>query len=168
MASRRRRGSRARLRWLCAAAATLPALGIAQEQDARGSERAEPPSAAPASPDTRCPQQQPIESGRRSASVPVLPWEPTPCEPARLPTLPGAALADFASIPDRWRIVSMLGYEENLLDPYSGNNWLKGDRPAWGEDWFANLLIISDSVAEPRRFAVPVGGPVTEEPGSLD
>ncbi len=73
MASRRRRGSRkARLRWLCAAAATLPALGIAQEQD-RDSERAEPSSAAPASTDTRCPQQQPMESGRRSPSVPVLP-----------------------------------------------------------------------------------------------
>lgn len=122
--------------------------------------------AANASP--RCPPEQPAESGRRSPGVPVLPWEPTPCEPARLPTAKGESIAEFASVPDRWRVVSMLGYRENLLDPYHGNNWLKGDRPAWGEDWFVNLLAISDSVVEPRRFPTPVGGPASDDTGSLD
>lgn len=117
---------------------------------------------------TRCPSEQPVESDRRSPSVPVLPWEPTPCEPARLPTAKGQSISEFAGVPDRWRVVQMLGYRENLLDPYHGNNWLKGDRPAWGEDWFVNLLAISDSVVEPRRFATPVGGPACDAAGSFD
>ena len=121
-----------------------------------------------ASSDERCPSETPVESGRRSPTVPVLEWEPTPCQPARLPATAAEALREFTSVPDRWRIVSMLGYEENLFDPYHGNNWLKGDRPAWGEDWFLSLIGISDSVAEPRRFPTPVGGPVTGDPGSLD
>ncbi|HEU4530658.1 MAG TPA: hypothetical protein VFR59_05700 [Steroidobacteraceae bacterium] len=166
MASNRTRARRTRLRCAMAATVTLPVCLLAQAQDARSAD--ENASSTASSPDTRCPEQAQVDSGRRSPSVPVLPWEPTPCEPARLPALPSAALADFAAIPDRWRVVSMLGYDEDLLDPYSGNNWLKGDRPAWGEDWFVNLLLISDSVAEPRSFAAPVGGPVSEEPGSLD
>ncbi len=71
-------------------------------------------------------------------------------------------------VPDRWRIVSALGYPENLLDPYHGNNWLKGDRPAFGEDWFVSLTGVSDTLVEARRFPVPVGGPVTARQGSLD
>ena len=71
-------------------------------------------------------------------------------------------------IPDRWRLVSSLGYEENLLDPYSSNNILKGDRPMWGDDWFLNLIVISDSVVEPRRIPTPVGGATTDDQGQLD
>lgn len=117
---------------------------------------------------TPCPPETAADSGRRSPTVPVLEWEPTPCEPTRLPAAGEGLLPEFASMPDRWRLVSMLDYSVNLLDPYHGNNWLKGDRPVWGEDWFMSLLAISDSVAEPRRFPTPVGGPVTEDPGSLD
>jgi hypothetical protein len=117
---------------------------------------------------TRCPPEQPAQSDRRSPSVPVLPWEPTPCEPARLPHAKDESLGEFAAVPDRWRVVSMLGYRENLLDPYHGNNWLKADRPAWGEDWFVNLLAVSDSVLEPRRFPTPVGGPASGGAASLD
>ncbi len=116
----------------------------------------------------RCPPEQPVESGRRSPAVPVLEWEPTPCDPARLPGTRADAMREFVSLPDRWRVVSLLGYRQNLLDPYSGNNWLKGDRPAWGEDWFVNLIAVSDSVVEPRRLPTPAGGPASEEPGSLD
>lgn len=125
-------------------------------------------SAEPGAASVRCPQEQPAESGRRRPAVAVLPWEPTPCEPSRLPATAADAAREFGSLPDRWRIVSLLGYRENLLDPYSGNNWLKGDRPAWGEDWFVNLLAVSDSVAEPRRLPTPVGGPATDGSGSLD
>jgi len=132
-------------------------------------ETAEPASAQPApAPRETCPPESSAQTDRRSPSVAVLPWEPTPCEPTRLPMPRGEDVSDFASIPERWRVVSMLGYRENLLDPYSGNNWLKGDRPAWGEDWFVNLIAISDSTAEPRRFATPVGGPATGGSGSLD
>src|SRR5688572_33203573 len=75
---------------------------------------------------------------------------------------------DIEGIPDRWRVVSMLGTRRNLIDPYAGNNLLKGDRPALGEDWFFNLLGISDSIVEPRRFPVPVGNTGTNMPGSND
>ncbi len=126
----------------------------------------DPPHASAAS--SPCPPEAPASSGRRSPTVPVLEWEPTPCDPTRLPATPDGAHRELAGVPDRWRIVSMLGYTENLLDPYHGNNWLKGDRPAWGEDWFVNVLAVSDSVAEPRRFPTPAGGPVSANPGGLD
>jgi hypothetical protein len=118
--------------------------------------------------EVRCPPEQPAEPGRRSPRVPVLRYEPTPCDPSRLPGADPDALDDFPELPDRWRIVSLLGYRENLLDPYHGNNWLKGDRPAFAKDWFFNLGVISDSVIEPRRFPVPVAVPDSGDPGSLD
>jgi hypothetical protein len=90
-----------------------------------------------------------------------------PCNPDALPE-PVNTLGEGAGLPDRWRIVSALGYRRNLLDPYHGNNWLKGDEPAFGEDWFVNLLGISDTIAEPRRFPLPVGGTGTANPGSND
>ncbi|MFB3063087.1 MAG: hypothetical protein ACE1ZL_00170, partial [Gammaproteobacteria bacterium] len=71
-------------------------------------------------------------------------------------------------MPDRWRIVSALGYSERWWDPYSGNNVLKADRPAFGDDWFFNLKVVSDSSFEFRKFPLPVGGSTTERPGSLD
>ncbi len=116
----------------------------------------------------RCLAEVPVAANRRSTTAEQSAFEPTPCESQRLPppeaaTSPGAVL-----VPDRWRIVSTLGYPENLADPYHGNNWLKGDRPAFGEDWFASLTGISDTLIEPRRFPVPVGGSVTVRPGSFD
>ena len=42
------------------------------------------------------------------------------------------------------------------MDPYNQNT-LKGDRPIYGKDWFLNLNIISDSLAEFRRIPTPVG-----------
>ena len=142
-------------------AAACGAAGIcAAAQDAPQS-----PLQAAAQP---CPPQRPVESGRRSASAPVLHFEPTPCDPSRLPAADPNQLAEFPELPDRWRIVTLLGYPENLRDPYHGNNWLKGDRPAFGEDWFANLTAVSDSLFEPRRFPVPVASPAGGGPGSLD
>jgi len=77
-------------------------------------------------------------------------------------------LPELAFVPDRWRIVSALGYRERWWDPYSGNNVLKGDRPAFGDDWFFSLKVVSDSTFELRNFPLPVGGSTTERPGSLD
>ena len=131
-------------------------------------ERGASPFSRDASPSSRCPPQHPVEPGRRSPRVPVLRFEPTPCDPSRLPDADPNTLDEFPELPDRWRIVSLLGYPENLLDPYHGNNWLKGDRPAFGEDWFFNLGVVSDSVIEPRRFPVPVAVADGGNPGSLD
>ncbi len=71
-------------------------------------------------------------------------------------------------IPDRWRIVRAVGVESNLWDPYNGQNVLKGDVPAWGKDWFYSIIAISDTIAEPRRFPIPVGVSTTARSDSLD
>ena len=90
------------------------------------------------------------------------------CNPLALAEPATDSQPDIEGIPDRWRVASMLGAQRNLLDPYHGNNVLKADRPAFGEDWFVNLIGISDSVVEPRRFPVPVGNTATNQPGSND
>lgn len=90
-----------------------------------------------------------------------------PCDPTALPT-PAGPLPEPEGLPDRWRIVSLLGYRESVLNPYRGNNWLKGDRPVFGEDWFVSLIGVSDTIVEPRRFPVPVGGTATASPGAND
>jgi hypothetical protein len=71
-------------------------------------------------------------------------------------------------VPDRWRIVNSIGIETNLWDPYNTQNWLKGDMPIWGKDWFYSIIAVSDTIVEPRRFPIPVGIATTERPGSLD
>ncbi len=115
-----------------------------------------------------CPTERPADAARRSPAIEAEPFVPTPCNPAALPPPLAATTPAAEGMPDRWRIVSLLGYRENLLDPYHGNNWLKGDRPAFGEDWFVSLIGVSDTVFEPRRFPLPVGGPVSQGANRLD
>jgi hypothetical protein len=90
------------------------------------------------------------------------------CEPDGLRPAIWDDLPEFTAIPDRWRIVSALGYPERWWDPYNGNNVLKGDRPAFGEHWFVALSLISDSTFESRSIPTPVAGPTSPTPGSLD
>ena len=71
-------------------------------------------------------------------------------------------------IPDRWRIVRAVGVEPNWWDPYNGQNVLKGDVTGWGKDWFYSIIAISDTIAEPRRFPIPVGVSTTARSDSLD
>lgn len=123
--------------------------------------------AMPALANEPCPPEQPSDPGRRRPGEEAGTFVPTPCSPRGLAP-PGADLQDFAAYPDRWRLVSLLGYPDDLKNPYRGNNWLKGDRPAFGDDWFVSLTGVADTVVEPRRLPTPVGGPVTEDPGSLD
>jgi hypothetical protein len=118
--------------------------------------------------DEPCPQSPPVESGRRSPTVPVRPGVPDPCSPERMSPAPLEQMGSLQGMPDRWRVVEALGIKENLLDPYNGHNRLKGDRPLFGEDWYLALIGVSDTVFEPRSFPLPVGGPVTARPGSLD
>lgn len=77
-------------------------------------------------------------------------------------------LPEFSAIPDRWRIVSALGYPERWWDPYNGNNVLKGDRPAFGDDWFFSLTAISDSTFEGRSIPTPVAIAASPSSGELD
>jgi hypothetical protein len=77
-------------------------------------------------------------------------------------------LPEFSAIPDRWRIVSALGYPERWWDPYNGNNVFKGDRPAFGDDWFFSLSLISDSTLEGRSIPTPVAVASSPSRGELD
>lgn len=72
------------------------------------------------------------------------------------------------AVPDRWRIIEAAGIRTNLWDPYNGLNQLKGDLPMWGDDWFYSVIAVSDTIVEPRRFPIPVGGATTSRSGSLD
>jgi hypothetical protein len=75
---------------------------------------------------------------------------------------------DAIAIPDRWRLVEALGVKnENVIDPYNQNT-LKADRPIFGRDWFLNVLLISDTLAEFRRIPTPVGGQFENGPGRID
>ena len=100
------------------------------------------------------------------------PGEPAPegsaCDGDGLQPAVWRPLPEFAAIPDRWRIVSTLGYPERLWDPYNGNNVLKGDRPAFGEDWFISLVAISDSTLEGRSVPTPVAIATSPERGEID
>jgi hypothetical protein len=136
---------------------------------AASSNEATLPDRPPQAVDDRCPPQPAADEWRRrSPSVRRSRTADLPCNPLALPEPAIENQRDIEGIPDRWRVVSMLGTPRNLLNPYAGNNVLKGDRPALGEDWFVNLIGISDSVAEPRRFPVPVGNTATNLPGSND
>ena len=79
-----------------------------------------------------------------------------PCDDEGLAPAVWGRLPELAPVPDRWRIVSALGYPEQWWDPYNGNNALKGDRPVFGEDWFVSFNLISDSTFEFRSIPTPV------------
>lgn len=157
-------GERTHWRLLSVLALALLAVPVrAQHADAEAAAMVPPAVAA-----ERCPPESPADARRRSAGVPVLEYEPTPCNPVQLPGPTLDQIGGFQGLPDRWRLVEAIGIKQNLLDPYHGYNILKGDKPAFGEDWFFALVGVSDTVIEPREFPVPVGGPVADRAGSLD
>ncbi|MDZ7687091.1 MAG: hypothetical protein U5O39_20805 [Gammaproteobacteria bacterium] len=47
-------------------------------------------------------------------------------------------------------------YNERWWDPYNRNR-SKGDKPIHGDDWFFNITAFSDTVADFRNVATPVG-----------
>ncbi|MFZ9994069.1 MAG: hypothetical protein ACO3OV_05125, partial [Steroidobacteraceae bacterium] len=131
---------------------------------------AETPPAPQQSADTLAPcvTEEPADPRRRSPAIPVLTYTPDPCDPTRVRVPQLKEIGPIQGLPDRWRIIEAIGIKENLWDPYSGHNVLKGDRPLFGEDWYVALIGISDTVYEPREFPVPVGNPVTARPASYD
>jgi len=71
--------------------------------------------------------------------------------------------SEFVSIPDRWRQF----YTGKWYDPYN-QNVLKGDLPIFGSaghEWFLNIGIISDTLFERTKIALPVGGASTSKSG---
>ncbi len=89
---------------------------------------------------------------------------------ANMPKPPADGFSAPIALPDRWRIVDALGYQEHWWDPYNQNTW-KGDKPFYqhgAEKWFFAFTGISDTVMEFRRLPTPVGGQSTDSPGSND
>lgn len=107
-----------------------------------------------------------VQPRRRRPGRPKPP--PWPCDEDALAPAVWGTLPEFTAVPDRWRIVSALGYPERWWDPYNGNNVLKGDRPALGKDWFVSFNMISDSTLEMRNIPTPAAAAVTTIPGTLD
>ncbi|MDO8863511.1 hypothetical protein Q6D67_17565 [Haliea sp. E1-2-M8] len=108
------------------------------------------------------------ETGEVLREVPVA-AAPRTVLPRRYSSIPRPTAEQYVElvpIPDRWRIVDSLGYEDKWWDPYNQNT-IKGDKPIH-DDWFFNVTAISDSVLELRQVPTPVGGQGTGGPGSLD
>lgn len=90
--------------------------------------------------------------------------------PPSVSPIPRPGLTDYVesvAMPDRWRIVDTLGYKERWFDPYN-RNVLKADKPVAGADWFFNLSLISDTLAELREVPTAVGAISTGQPGGID
>lgn len=113
------------------------------------------PSGQPAAPEYQ-------RQGRVRAPEPAR--DTNPVSPIPRPTMDDYVLS--VPIPDRWRIVDALGYNDRWFDPYN-RNILKADKPVHG-DWFFNLGIISDTVVEVRDVPTPVGISSTHSPGEID
>ena len=95
---------------------------------------------------------------------PVIPIIDPKQVPPPAPILP----RETVPIPDRWRLVDALGVvHQRWYDPYNPNE-LKGDRPFYGEDWFLNLGVISDTVYEARKLPTPIGAQSTQRARSDD
>ncbi|MFK7955510.1 MAG: hypothetical protein AB8B96_05395 [Lysobacterales bacterium] len=107
-------------------------------------------------------------AGRRrpGKQPPVAPEEPE-IDLARIQPVAAKNIDDyFVPVPDRWRIMESLGQKQRWFDPYNVNTY-KADKPLY-DDWFLNILAISDTVIEPRSIPTPVGLQSTTNPGSID
>lgn len=131
-----------------------------------------PPSApaAPATPAKPAESKEEIDL-KRPGGVP-LKYELPPIDPKQVPPPTAVDPRVSVAVPDRWRIMELLGQKQNWWDPYNINVY-KGDKPfqpfaKWGPDWFLALSAISDTVFEARRLPVPVGAQSSDRPGSLD
>lgn len=87
-------------------------------------------------------------------------------EPSATVSPAAADLQPSIPVPDRWRIVDMLGRRPGVLDPYHRNR-LKGDAPL-RNGWFFSLGVVSDTVFEQRNVVTPAGATSTSAAGSND
>lgn len=108
---------------------------------------------------------------RDNELVPDMPAEAVAAraKPRKISPVPRPTLDQFqdpVALPDRWRIVDAVGYQDHWWDPYN-RNILKGDKPLH-DDWFFAAAVISDTVLEPRRSVTPIGVSSTDNAGGLD
>jgi hypothetical protein len=89
-------------------------------------------------------------------------------DPGQVPPPSPLLPRETVPVPDRWRIVDQLGIvNQHVFDPYNPNT-LKGDRPVFGEDWFFNLGVISDTLFEARKLPTPIGAQSSQDPQAND
>ncbi|TMH02035.1 MAG: hypothetical protein E6H69_06650, partial [Betaproteobacteria bacterium] len=89
-------------------------------------------------------------------------------DPSQVPPPSPLLPRETVPVPDRWRIVDQLGIvNQRVFDPYNPNT-LKGDRPVFGEDWFFNLGVISDTLFEARKLPTPIGAQSSQDPQAND
>ena len=117
------------------------------------------------------PMPAPVDPGkevapRRPGPSEPLRYFPPPVDPSQVPYPAPSARREILPVTDRWRLMQALGVKSPWFDPYN-QNLLKGDLPVY-RDWFMNLGVVSDSLAEGRRLPTPVGPQTTERPGSVD
>jgi hypothetical protein len=107
-------------------------------------------------------------SGEVLRETPVAPQRAVlPRRYSGIPRPTAEQYMEAVPIPDRWRIVDSLGYEDRWYNPYDQNT-IKADKPIYGEDWFFNVTAISDTVVELRDVPTPVGLQSSERAGSLN
>ncbi len=109
-----------------------------------------------------------VKANRQRPGHPIDEYKLSPCNDEKSLTPWHDTILLGPVVPDRWRIIEAIGIETKLWDPYNGHNPLKGDLPVWGNDWFYNLIAISDTIIEQRNFPVPVGNATTTHAGSLE
>ncbi len=135
------------------------------ESGAAAAIAAQPQAAAPATPaealpDDRIllqiPMGQPLEA--------IIP----PIDPNQVPPPSPVLPRETVPVPDRWRLVDQLGIvNQRWFDPYNPNT-IKGDRPVYGDDWFFNLTLISDTLFEARQLPTAIGAQSTVDAQSND
>src|SRR5690349_23520463 len=106
-----------------------------------------------------------VEQRRPGSSEPRR-YVPPPADPSQVPPPLPALPRETLPVPDRWRIMRGLGMNSPWFDPYN-QNLLKGDLPVV-RDWFVNVGVVSDTLAEFRALPIPVGAQTTQGPDSLD
>jgi hypothetical protein len=114
----------------------------------------------------------PVEVERTRPNSEPIKYELPPIDPKQVEPPTPLVQRESVSVPDRWRIMDILGFKFPWYDPYNHNVW-KGDKPfepfaKWGPDWFLALSGISDTLIESRRLPTPVGLQSTNRAGGLD
>ena len=117
---------------------------------------------------------RPVAGGERPDpatpdGIPREPFKPNQASGlAQVKKPPADAVYRKDPVYDRWRLPQQLGLADYpWYDPYNQNT-LKADRPVFGDNWFFNLLLVSDSIAEARQLPTPVAPQGEGGPGNSD
>jgi hypothetical protein len=102
----------------------------------------------PTHPNSGCPQDTQLQRRRPGEPDPER-LKSAPCDVHRL-RLPATDQLVGPVPYDRWKVIEAAGVRARYIDPYGGNNPLKGDRPVVG-DGYVNLTVTSNTMVETRR-----------------